>query len=135
MTKLMNSDYLLRKAKILQDSGVAPEAPKAQTQPQLKPGQASFEQVLSQIGRKELKFSKHALERLSSRQIELSPQELNRISEAVDRAEAKGVKEALILMNDKVFIASVKSKTIITASTEEQLKNNVFTQIDGAVII
>lgn len=135
MTKLMNNDYLLRKAKILQDSGIAPEAAKSTAQPPLKPGQASFEQVLSQIGRKELKFSKHALERLSSRQIELSPQELTQISEAVDRAEAKGVKEALILMNDKVFIASVKTKTIITASTEEQLKNNVFTQIDGAVII
>lgn len=135
MTKLMNNDYLLRQAKILQDSGIAAEKTKAQATPQLKPGQASFGDVLSQIGNKELKFSKHALDRLNSRQIELTPQEISKISDAVDKAEAKGVKEALILMNDKVFIASVKSKTIITASTEEQLKNNVFTQIDGAVII
>lgn len=133
MTKLMNSDYLLRKTKILQDSGISQEIQKPQTG--LKAGQPSFEDVLSQIGKKELKFSKHALDRIKSRNIELTQQDLTKISDAVDRAEAKGVKEALILMNDKVFIASVKSKTIITASSEEQLKENVFTNIDGAVII
>ncbi len=135
MTKLMNSDYLLRKAKILQDSGISPEVQKNQAQTPLKPGQPSFEEVLSKIGKQELKFSKHAIDRIKSRNIELTQQDITKISDAVDRAEAKGVKEALILMNDNVFIASVKSKTIITASSEDQLKNNVFTNIDGAVII
>lgn len=133
MTKLMNNEYLLRKTRILQDSGLTPEVQKQQTP--LKPGQASFDEVLSQIGKKELKFSKHALDRIRSRNIELTQKDLNDISNAVDRAEAKGVKEALILMNDKVFIASVKSKTIITAASEDQLKDSVFTNIDGAVII
>lgn len=132
MTKLMNNDYLLRKTKILQDSGLQPEVKK----PEIRPaGQPSFEEVLSQIGKKELKFSKHALDRIKSRNIELSQQDLTQISEAVDRAGAKGVKEALILMNNNVFIASVKSKTIITATSEDQLKDNVFTNIDGAVIL
>ena len=135
VTKLMNSDYLLRKAKILQDSGISPEVQKNQAQTPLKPGQPSFEEVLSKIGKQELKFSKHAIYRIKSRNIELTQQDITKISDAVDRAEAKGVKEALILMNDNVFIASVKSKTIITASSEDQLKNNVFTNIDGAVII
>jgi len=133
VTKLMNSDYLLRKAKILQDSGIQQEVQR----PNLRPaaGQPSFEDVLNQIGKKELKFSKHALDRIKTRNIELSQQDLTKISDAVDRAEAKGVKEALILMNNNVFIASVKSKTIITAASEEQLKDNVFTNIDGAVIL
>lgn len=135
MTKLMNNDYLLRKARILQDSGISPEVSQTQSAPPLKQGQQSFEEVLSKIGKQELKFSKHAIDRIKSRNIQLTPQELTKISDAVDKAEAKGVKEALILMNDKVFIASVKSKTIITASSDEQLKDNVFTNIDGAVII
>lgn len=135
VTNLMNNDYLLRKTKILQDSGISPEVSKAQGVQPLKPGQQSFEEVLSKIGKQELKFSKHAMDRIKSRNIALTQQDLTKISDAVDRAEAKGVKEALILMNDKVFIASVKSKTIITASSDEQLKDSVFTNIDGAVII
>ncbi len=133
MTKLMNSDYLLRKAKVLQDSGIQQEIQRPNQRPAV--GKPSFEDVLSQIGKKELKFSKHALDRIKTRNIELSQQDLTKISDAVDRAEAKGVKEALILMNNNVFIASVKSKTIITATSEDQLKDNVFTNIDGAVIL
>lgn len=133
MTKLMNNDYLLRKAKILQDSGIQQESVKPN--PISKAGQPSFGDVLNQIGKKELKFSKHALDRIKSRNIDLTQQDLAKISDAVDRAESKGVKEALILMNNNVFIASVKSKTIITASSDDQLKDNVFTNIDGAVIL
>ncbi len=133
VANLMNSDYLLRKAKILQDSGISSEIQRPQKP--IQAGQPTFDDVLSQIGKKELKFSKHALDRIKSRNIELTQQDLTKISDAVDRAEAKGVKEALILMNDNVFIASVKSKTIITASSEDQLKDSVFTNIDGAVII
>lgn len=131
---MMNSDYLLRKARILQDSGIQ-ESQKPADRPVLKPNQASFEDVLSQIGKKELKFSKHALDRIKSRNIELTQQDITKISDAVDKADAKGVKEALILMNDNVFIASVRTKTIITASPEDQLKDSVFTNIDGAVIV
>lgn len=133
VTKYMNNDYLLRKTRILQDSGVQQTPTKQQSIP--KPGQQSFEEVLDKIGQKELKFSKHAMERMKSRNIELTQQDLDKISEAVDKADDKGIKEALILMNDKVFIASVKSKTIITAAAEKQLKDSVFTHIDGAVII
>ncbi len=133
MTKLMNNDYMMHKTRILQDSGIRQE-PSKQVQTS-KTGQPTFGDVLNQIGRKELKFSKHALDRIKSRNIQLTQQDITKISDAVDRAEAKGVKEALILMNDNVFIASVKSKTIITASSEDQLKDNVFTNIDGAVIV
>lgn len=133
MNNLMNNDYLLRKVKILQDSGISPDTQKV-IQPQQ--GQQSFEEILSKINNnQELKFSKHALERIKSRNINLTPQEITQISNAVDLANSKGVKEALILMNDKAFIASVKSRTIITAASEDQLKENVFTNIDGAVIL
>jgi flagellar operon protein len=60
---------------------------------------------------------------------------MSRINDGVGKAKSKGVREALIMMDNKVFIASVQNNTIITAVTEDQLKDNVFTNIDGAVIV
>lgn len=128
----MNNDYLMRKSKIVNNQ------PAKQQKPQQKTAvtQKSFSEVLSQIENKgEVKFSKHATNRLETRNIQLTDAELGRINSAVNKASSKGIKEALILMDNKVFIASVQNKTIITASTEEELKDNVFTNIDGAVIV
>lgn len=97
----------------------------------------SFDSVLQQelTRQSEVKFSKHAAERLQNRNIRLTKDDLNKLSEAVNKAAEKGVKETLIIMGNSAFIANVKNKMIITAATEENLKNNVFTNIDGAVII
>ncbi|MCT4618616.1 MAG: flagellar protein [Marinisporobacter sp.] len=95
----------------------------------------SFAQVLDHLAKKDVKFSKHAKERLQARNIDINHQDIKKIDEALNKASQKGIKETLILMNNKAFVASVKSKTIITVATEEQLKENVFTNIDGAVII
>lgn len=97
----------------------------------------SFDAVLQQeLSRQsEVKFSKHAMERLQMRNIKLSKEDLSKINDAVNKAAEKGVKETLIIMGNSAFIANVKNKMIITAATEDNLKNNVFTNIDGAVII
>jgi flagellar operon protein len=98
--------------------------------------QKSFQEILNGINkREEVKFSKHALERLNQRNITLNKQDITKINVAIEKASKKGVKEALILLDNKAFIASIKNNTIITAATGEQLKENVFTNIDGAVII
>ena len=94
---------------------------------------AVFQEELSK--QSEVKFSKHAMERLQTRNIKLSSDDLNKINDAVNKAAEKGVKETLIIMGNSAFIANVRNKTIITAATEDNLKNNVFTNIDGAVII
>jgi len=96
-----------------------------------------FGQVLEKIYKKNqsISFSKHAIERMDKRNMELTSEELNKLEMAFDKAEDKGVRDALIIMGDKAFIASIKNKTIITTLNKEQLKDNVFTNIDGAVII
>ncbi len=128
----MNNDYVLRKAKI---TGVN-QTPKGSNQTQGVKSQKSFEEILGKIqSNQELKFSKHALQRLESRDIHLNETDIEKLNQAVDKAESKGVKDALIIMGDKAFIASVTNRTIITAAAEDQLKENVFTKIDGAVII
>lgn len=82
-----------------------------------------------------IKFSKHALERMDSRSVKLNLEEVKKIEVAFKAAEEKGVKDALILLGDKGFIASIKNKTIITALTNEEFKENIITNIDGAVIL
>ncbi|MFZ5352078.1 MAG: TIGR02530 family flagellar biosynthesis protein [Bacillota bacterium] len=97
----------------------------------------SFDKVFEQELNKhsEVKFSKHAMDRLQSRNIKLTDDDVKKINGAVNKAAEKGVKETLIIMGNTAFIANVKNKTIVTAATEENLKENVFTNIDGAVII
>ncbi|SDK45466.1 TIGR02530 family flagellar biosynthesis protein [Natronincola ferrireducens] len=100
-------------------------------------GTSDFHQVFQQQINKsaEIKFSKHAIQRLQQRNIELSVQEISKLNNAIDTAAKKGIKETLIIMDNRAFIASVNNKTVITAAVDEQLEDNVFTNIDGAVII
>lgn len=84
---------------------------------------------------KELSFSKHANKRLQDRNIELNEKEINQINNALNKAKSKGIKESLIIMGDKRFIANVDSKTIITATENKSEKESIYTNIDGAVII
>ncbi|MDN8589675.1 TIGR02530 family flagellar biosynthesis protein [Paenibacillus sp. 11B] len=82
-----------------------------------------------------LKLSNHAAKRLEQRGIELKTEQMQQIGTALDKAAAKGAKESLILMNDMAFIVNVKNRTVVTAMDSESMKDNVFTQIDSAVII
>jgi flagellar operon protein len=80
------------------------------------------------------KFSAHASQRLQSRAIQLGAGEVARIGEAVQRADQKGAKESLILVDDLAFLVSVKNRTVITAVDSTGAKGNVFTNIDSVVI-
>jgi len=97
----------------------------------------NFQTILDKqiIKDKELKFSKHAKERLSLRNIELDQKTVEKLNNAVEKAADKGSRESLILMNDLAFVVSIKNKTVITAIDGESIKENVFTNIDSAVII
>lgn len=101
------------------------------------PQEASFSQVLEQAkenAARSIRFSAHAQTRLQSRRIMLGPGEMNRIEGAVDKAASKGVRESLVLLDQTAFVVSVSNRTVITVVDKENLKHNVFTNIDGAVI-
>lgn len=82
-----------------------------------------------------LKFSAHAMQRLQDRKIAIDQGTLARVAEAVDKAEAKGVDDTLVLTRDLALIVSVKNRTVITAMDRGSMNGNVFTNIDGAVIV
>ena len=83
----------------------------------------------------DVRFSAHAQARLESRGIELTESDLTRIREALDRAEAKGAKESLVVMDDLALVVSVPNRTVITAIDGPSRRGNVFTNIDSAVIV
>lgn len=94
-----------------------------------------FQQILNQT-LSGVKFSQHAAQRLQSRNISLNPTQINQLQNAVDKAAQKGARESLILMNnDLAFVVSVTNRTVITAMDGSSIKDNVFTNIDSAVIV
>lgn len=99
----------------------------------------SFEKVLEEIKTNKenstLKFSKHADARLSERNISLSGEQLKRLEDGTLQAYKKGIKESLVLLDDYAFIVNTKSNTVITAMDKTKDTENIYTNIDGAVII
>lgn len=98
---------------------------------------ASFHEVLRQQLEQSssLSFSKHAVSRVAQRNIDISPENIQRLNQGVRIAEEKGLKETLILIDKTAFIVNVKNNTVVTTVNGNDLKGNVFTNIDGTVII
>ena len=102
-------------------------------------GEWSFGEILKQKQSASessvLKFSKHASMRLRSRNIELSTEQKERLETGAEKAEAKGMKESLVIVDSYSFIVNVPNKTVVTAMDHTESDENVYTNIDGAVII
>ncbi len=90
-----------------------------------------FDQVLE---RSRLAFSKHALRRIEQRGLQLDQARLDRLEAAVDRAEAKGSRDSLVLLDELALVVSVRNHTVVTAMDEASRKEHVFTNIDSVVI-
>lgn len=99
----------------------------------------SFQDILSQKTGKpetgEVKFSKHAANRLVDRNIELTSEQVERLNLGTAKAGAKGINESLVIVDSLAFIVNVPNQTVITAMDQTEADENVFTNIDGAVII
>ena len=94
----------------------------------------SFQEVLNAKVEQKVKFSKHANQRLENRNIELSEDQLERLNQGVGQARTKQIQESLVMMDNLAFIVNVKNNTVVTAM-EQGESGQVFTNIDGAVIV
>jgi flagellar operon protein len=101
-----------------------------------KPAQTSFADVLAGklAGTGQLRFSGHALDRIKRRGIDVDQASLERLQDGVARAAAKGGRDSLVLVDGTAFVVSVANRTVITAVDQEHMREQVFTNIDSAVI-
>lgn len=104
----------------------------------------SFREILQQKGLESrkgtldaagsLKFSKHALGRLSDRNIELNTEQLERLNDGARKAQQKGIRDSLVIVDRLAFIVNVPNQTVVTAMDSTATDENIFTNINGAVI-
>ena len=97
--------------------------------------QPSFQTLLEERIREEstVAFSKHAMERVVERNVDVSPGQLERLNEGVRLAEEKGLRSPLILMDTTAFVVNVPNNKVVTVVNDGSLKGTVFTNIDGTV--
>lgn len=92
---------------------------------------AVLNQVQAEMGG--LRLSAHARTRLAGRGIELTGTQIQRLVDAVNRAGAKGAREAVIILEGTAFVVSVRNRTVITVVDGPRLKENIFTNVDTVV--
>lgn len=95
--------------------------------------QSIFDETINQDA--SVAFSKHAQMRMQERDISLSETDINKLNDAVQRADDKGIKDMLVLMNQNAFIVNVPNQTVVTAMKDQDMQGNIFTNINGTVII
>ena len=97
----------------------------------------SFADVLKSTIEKnsEVNFSNHAIKRAVDHNMDITDDELNRLKEGVRLASEKNLDDTLILVGEKAFVVSVKNNTVITTVNNNSIQGNVFTNINGAVIV
>ena len=123
MNQLLANMHLVKNDSLRQtQTRTKPEAIANQAQPA-----TSFQNVL------EVQFSKHAALRLTDRNINLTHDQIDRVASGIGKAGEKGIRDSLVLVDDVALVVNVKSRTVITAMN--QVSDNVFSNIDGAVIV
>ena len=129
----MTLDRMERVSRMLQPPAAA----------QLQTGQAPAggfgavlrQELLSGQSRQEVVFSKHAVSRVEDRRIEITPELLDRLADGVVMAQSKGATNILAVDRNRAFIINVPSAKVITAISQEEMQENIFTNIDGAVFL
>lgn len=108
-----------------------------QQRAQSAPSQASFGQVLEQVQQEKsaINFSKHAMSRAEERGIELTPALMEQLAGSVEKAQEKGAKNILAFNATQAFIINVPFGRVITTMNQDEMKENIFTNIDGAVLL
>lgn len=125
----------------IQSVSTTPTAAPNAARPGARPaaGGSSFAEVLDQARQsppagEALRISNHAQKRLEARDIQLNDDRLAQLNWAVDRAQQRGGRQSLVLMDDLAFIVNVKERLIVTAMDSDSQKEGVFTQIDSVVL-
>lgn len=133
--EILNNRYNLTDALIRQTEKINSQSgQKPESTPQTSNGR-TFQEILKDQLIQGITFSKHANQRTAERNIEISESDLTRLEDACDKAQKKGIRDALIVMDDSAFIVNAPNKLVVTVVDKTEMKSNIFTNIDGAVFI
>lgn len=135
MSRMMSSQYVLERVGQNQREQKIQEGISNQTTHTASLNSQSFEQVYNRIANQGVNLSKHAYQRIKSRNIDLNDAQIKRVSEALEQAKQKGIKDALIMLDNKMMIANVKNNTIVTIANKSDLNDDIITNIDGAILL
>lgn len=80
-------------------------------------------------------ISKHAKARLQQRDIHISDRSWDQIQQKVNEAKKLGVKDSLVLLDNAALIVSAKNNTVITVMDSHEAKSQIFTNINGTIVI
>jgi flagellar operon protein len=98
-----------------------------------RPSASSFHAELEHASRP-VQISRHAQRRLETRSIDLGPDELSRLSNAVDALTRKGANHSVVMLDRLALVVNVPSATVVTAVQPHGGREAVFTRIDSVVI-
>lgn len=125
MGKIINSNYFSNvNVKINQKSGMVNQ----------KSG-ITFRDLLDKKKDEKLKFSTHAQKRITTRNLKVDENEIANLEKGVGKLREKGGKDSVVLLNEKAYVVSVKNNTVVTIIDNENLNENVFTNIDSMIIL
>lgn len=129
----------MRDRLIIGPSGLPPTAPPKPANRQVPAARTGFQEALAEAVKgappQPVRLSAHAEDRLRASGRQLTPAEMDRLAGAMDRAAQKGARESLVLLPDLALVVSVRSRTVITAVDGQRMRENIFTNIDSAVIL
>lgn len=134
---MLISEYLALRNQISVTTGNAVNPPVTSPQ-ETNESSDSFAAALSQKieEKRGVEFSKHAVQRLSERSIDITEGDtLERLNRGVELAADKGSVETLVLVDRNAFVVSVKNNKVITTIPQEEMIGNIFTNIDSTVIV
>ena len=135
---MLLNEFLQTRGNLSVNSGSSVEiTPKASQQKVNEDGNTFAQELKRQIEQQNgVEFSKHAIKRLEERHIDIaSNDQLERLNKGVELAAEKGSTESLILVDQTAYVVSVANNKVITTLSQQDLKGNIFTNIDSTVIM
>lgn len=116
--------------------GAAQNIPSDRKQSNAEAGVSFRTALQEQLNKTEgIAFSKHAVKRAAEHNIELDAEKLERLNKGVQMAGEKNLDDTLILVGNAAFLVNIRNNMVITAVDSNEMQGNVFTNIDGAVIV
>lgn len=131
MSPSLRNMHLANAGNVKVSESTPPRKPEAVATP--NQSTVSFRDILGSRIDTPVQFSKHAAIRLNDRNINLTGEQMERVADGIGKANDKGIRDSLVLVDDVALVVNIQSRTVITAIN--QSPENIFSNIDGAVIV